>query len=94
MCETGGMRTQVAVIARELAEPRVTNLPSIVSELETDLRGRVDGAKGLVEVSLDVGRRRLVGQMVQSPRSEFRAHTVPTIKWPRRALDACIVQGL
>jgi len=50
VCETGGILNHLAVLARELRKPCVTNLPGIVDALEPGTPLRVDGAKGLVEL--------------------------------------------
>ncbi len=50
VCETGGVLNHLAVLARELGKPCVTNLPGIVAALETGMELRVDGTKGVVEV--------------------------------------------
>jgi phosphohistidine swiveling domain-containing protein len=49
VCETGGVLNHLAVLARELGKPCVTNLPGIVAALETGMELRVDGTNGVVE---------------------------------------------
>jgi phosphohistidine swiveling domain-containing protein len=50
VCETGGLLNHLAVLARELGKPCVTNLPGVVEALEPGVELRVDGTTGLVEV--------------------------------------------
>ena len=48
VCETGGLLTHLALLARELGKPCVTGLPGIVGQIEPGARLRVDGTRGMV----------------------------------------------
>jgi phosphohistidine swiveling domain-containing protein len=49
VCETGGVLNHLAILARELGKPCVTELPGILGEVAPGARLRVDGVRGVVE---------------------------------------------
>lgn len=57
VCETGGLLNHLAILAREMGTPCVTGVPGVIETLESGVKLRIDGSRGIVDALGTVAAR-------------------------------------